>query len=74
MASSVDMLDQYVNCIGSRLRSSDEQINGLTSCSKHFMMTECYRAIIVHAGDLGVFGHRDDGGPLEASGEYRTLL
>ena len=37
------------------------------------MMTEgqCYLVIVVHAGDLGVLGHRGDGGPLEAGGEYR---
>ena len=33
-----------------------------TSLSKHLVM-------MGHAGDLGVFGHKDDGGPLEASGE-----
>ena len=39
MASSVDLLDQYANCIGSRVGGSEEQINDLTT-SWHFMMTE----------------------------------
>ena len=40
MASSVDLLDRYANCIGSRVGGSEEQMNDLTSRSKHFMMTE----------------------------------
>ena len=40
MASSVDLLDRYANCIGSRVGGSEEQINYLTSRSKRFMMTE----------------------------------
>ena len=40
MASSVDLLDRYANCIGSRVGDSEEQINDLTSRSKHFIMTE----------------------------------
>ena len=40
MASSVDLLDRYANCIGSRVGGSKEQMNDLTSRSKHFMITE----------------------------------
>ena len=70
MASSVDLLDRYANCIGSRVGDSEEQMKDLTSLSKHFNYDrgQCYRAIVIHAD---VLGHRDDGGPFEAGGEYR---
>src|SRR4029434_11276207 len=40
MALSVDLLDRYANCIGSRVGDSEEQMKDLTSLSKHFMMVE----------------------------------
>ena len=48
-------------------------MNDLNSRSKHLMMTrgQCYRAIVIHTCDLGGLGHRHNGGPLEAGGEYR---
>src|SRR4029434_8775048 len=67
MASSVDLLDRNANCIGSRVEGSEEQIKK----ALHDDTGKCYWAIVIHAGDLGVLGHRDDGGPPEEVGEYR---